>query len=512
MKDGAVSGTTGQNKRVEALSVALKNAPYSGGISYKTHVENYSWLDSVSDGAISGKPGESKRVEAIQISLTGEMNNHYDVYYRVHSQDYGWLGWAKNGMKAGTENGAKQVEAVMIKLVPKNQGEAVNENDSFKNAPIISYNNYNLTLANAVSMQMTAAPQTDLYKNSPAYVSKEHVSVYDRGYVAGSEVNLRTSPTLTDTSNIYASVKRYAEFIVLDDNIMGDSSSGSTKWWKIKYKDGTKYETLYIHSTLAGKSNSKVRLVNADSNVYAEKNASSFLYGTVKKDTELSILEDSDNWYRITYTWRNARSSDVETYLNPANFANDAVQRFQFMNLGKPTGISADVLNQYLKGKGILEGKGEAFVQAGSQFGVNEIYLMAHAILETGNGTSELANGIEYNGKKVYNMYGIGANDGVAIENGSKRAYSEGWFTPEAAIIGGAAFIGEGYLRGEYLQNTLYEMRWNPEAMEKKNKPQHQYATDIGWASKQVRTLSNVLNEVYNIKPFTLYLEIPVYQ
>ncbi|KAB7665193.1 Ig domain-containing protein, partial [Bacillus sp. B1-b2] len=119
VNDGVPSGTTGQNKRVEALSVALKNAPYSGGISYKTHVENYSWLDSVSNGAISGKPGESKQVEAIQISLTGEMNNYYDVYYRVHSENYGWLDWAKNGQSAGTQGLSMRIEAIEIRLVGK---------------------------------------------------------------------------------------------------------------------------------------------------------------------------------------------------------------------------------------------------------------------------------------------------------------------------------------------------------------------------------------------------------
>ena len=77
-------GTEGQAKQLEALKISLKNPPYSGGISYKTHVQDYGWLNNVSNGAISGTSGESKRVEAIQINLTGEMANYYDIYYRVH--------------------------------------------------------------------------------------------------------------------------------------------------------------------------------------------------------------------------------------------------------------------------------------------------------------------------------------------------------------------------------------------------------------------------------------------
>ena len=43
------------------------------------------------------------------------------------SNHYGWLGWAKNGMKAGSEGLSKRLEAIEIKLVPKGQGEPVNE-------------------------------------------------------------------------------------------------------------------------------------------------------------------------------------------------------------------------------------------------------------------------------------------------------------------------------------------------------------------------------------------------
>ncbi|WP_318507236.1 N-acetylglucosaminidase [Bacillus sp. T3] len=182
------------------------------------------------------------------------------------------------------------------------------------------------------------------------------------------------------------------------------------------------------------------------------------------------------------------------------------------MNLTKLSGVSAETLNIYLKGKGILENQGQAFIDAGKKYGINEVYLMAHTLLETGNGTSTLAKGIEYNGKIVYNMYGIGAIDSNPIGNGAKTAYEKGWFTPYDAIVGGAAFIDNSYLSGNNytntVQNTLYEMRWNPEFMATKGTASHQYASDIGWAYKQV----NTMYEVYKIQPFTIYLEIPKFK
>lgn len=84
-------------------------------------------------------------------------------------------------------------------------------------------------------------------------------------------------------------------------------------------------------------------------------------------------------------------------------------------------------------------------------------------------------------------------------------AYKNGWFTPEAAIIGGAAFIGQSYINNpKYQQNTLYKMRWNPA-----NPGVHQYATDIGWAVDQVYTIKKIYD---SLSSYTLYYDIPVYK
>ena len=119
--DGEVSGTTGEAKRLEGITIKLTGTQYSGDILYKTHVESYGWQDWKSNGQVSGTTGQAKRLEAIQIKLSGDISNYYDVYYRVHAQTFGWLGWAKNGESAGTAGYAYRLEAIEIKLVPKGQ-------------------------------------------------------------------------------------------------------------------------------------------------------------------------------------------------------------------------------------------------------------------------------------------------------------------------------------------------------------------------------------------------------
>ena len=117
--DGALSGTTGEQKRLEAVKIRLNQQPFSGDIQYSTHVQTYGWQDFVSNGLQAGTTGEQKRMEAVKIRLTGEMSQKYDIYYRVHSQTYGWLGWAKNGEPAGTSGYAKRMEAIEIRILPK---------------------------------------------------------------------------------------------------------------------------------------------------------------------------------------------------------------------------------------------------------------------------------------------------------------------------------------------------------------------------------------------------------
>jgi uncharacterized protein YjdB len=104
---------------MEAIRINLEIEGATGGIEYKTHVQDIGWQGWVSNDALSGTSGQDKRLEAIEIQLTGEAATLYDVYYRVHVQDTGWLDWEKNGASAGTTGYSFRMEAVEIRLVAK---------------------------------------------------------------------------------------------------------------------------------------------------------------------------------------------------------------------------------------------------------------------------------------------------------------------------------------------------------------------------------------------------------
>lgn len=209
----------------------------------------------------------------------------------------------------------------------------------------------------------------------------------------------------------------------------------------------------------------------------------------------------------------NANNKDIYEYLNPKNFEDHDYAIYQFLTLNYIEGITIEDLDSILKGKGILDGQGKTFLDACEEYDVNPAYVIAHTILETAHGTSDLAKGIEVkevNGKPVeskttYNMFGIGAWDENPLKLGSERAYKEKWFTVEAAIAGGIKYISDGYINNNSCkQNTLYKMRWNPASP-----AAHQYATDIGWAYKQSYRIKEILDKCKNAY---LVFEIPQYK
>lgn len=198
-------------------------------------------------------------------------------------------------------------------------------------------------------------------------------------------------------------------------------------------------------------------------------------------------------------------ASEAETaeYMNPNNYYAGAY-KYQFLDLSKTSGVTADTLNAFLSDKGILRGKGQAFIDAANTYHVNEVYLVAHACLESGNGTSQLATGVEVNGETVYNLFGIAAYDSGALEGGSQKAYREGWTTVDAAIMGGAKWISTYYVNSsDTRQNTLYKMLWNPE-----RPGYHQYATDVGWAVKQAVSMNSIFERMSGA---VYSYDIPVY-
>ncbi|WP_214745927.1 SH3 domain-containing protein [Exiguobacterium sp. s189] len=348
-----------------------------------------------------------------------------------------------------------------------------------------------------------------------AYVSRDYIKPY-------------TGPTVPETipgsKNVVLNYTDYA-YKLTDMVAIQKGVNAQTD----KYRGTAAYVSQEYVELIEGTNTGRITVSGL--RVRADSNTNSHIYGILNVNSIVNVLGEKDNFYLISYkrkageservfdnTWRLATEEDILNRVDPRlvefeKALESPYESFQFLDLSKPTNATATVLNKALVGKGILDGQAQAFIDAGKAFNINEVYLMSHAFLETGNGISTLAKGVwvDSNGnlstsdatKKhlVYNMFGIGATDANPLAGGAKHAFTNGWFTPAQAIYGGGQWISERYINNSRQQNTLYKMRFNPA------KPgTYQYATDIGWAFKQTYKI----HEIYKLlDSYTAEFDIP---
>ena len=187
--------------------------------------------------------------------------------------------------------------------------------------------------------------------------------------------------------------------------------------------------------------------------------------------------------------------------LNPNAVSSNSNAYYQFMDCRGYTGqVSASQMNRIIdnteKGRqGVFHGRGQAIIDAAKAANINEMYLMAHMMIETGWGTSAQANGkyfakgnatIKSDGKTYtkncpagtyYNFIGWGAYDSNPNTAYDYARYY-GWNSVDAALKGAAEKLAKFYLYNG--QETVYEMRWNPDAASLGKT--HQYCTSTNWA------------------------------
>ncbi|MBR3061133.1 MAG: SH3 domain-containing protein [Exiguobacterium sp.] len=390
----------------------------------------------------------------------------------------------------------------------------------------VSYTNYPMTTQTMAERQMAQFAQTDAHRFENAYLPRAWVSVNGvtgtitkPEMIVVSRVGTALKAAASSNSSTLIKIPYGAEI-----EYINRYTSGSTTWYKVKYGSITGYVTP---SSVVG-----------TANILSQPSLGSHAYGQINTGEKVSITGQQGNYYTISYkrpaghnirvfdnTWRRASVDDLLPYVDPSQIDANSRSFYQFLDLSKSAGTTATTLNKVLTSKGTLSGQGQAFVDAASMYGVNEVYLLSHALLETGHGTSLLAKGvpvdkdgnalINSSGNRiyperpvaatVYNMYGIQATDSNPLGNGAKYAFQQKWFSPQEAIIGGAYWIGASYINHPtYKQNTLYKMRFNPSSP-----GTHQYATDIGWAAKQTTSIYNIYQ---SLDAYTLNFDVPKYQ
>ncbi len=224
-------------------------------------------------------------------------------------------------------------------------------------------------------------------------------------------------------------------------------------------------------------------------------------------------------------TWYAAAPGVVAYYMDPRNFL-DEKHVFMFEKLNYDAAYQSEDAVRNVFGGGNMGDYASTFVNAGSTYNANPIYLASRVRQEVGvnRGDSKATSGAEftYDGKTysgLYNVYNIGATTGSSPvlkglvwanggADGSSTTYGRPWRSIESSIKGGAEFIASSYIgQGQY---TNYFQRFNVAPNSAYKALTHGYMTNIKAVfSESVSTYNSY--EKMNLLDNNFKFAIPVY-
>ena len=205
--------------------------------------------------------------------------------------------------------------------------------------------------------------------------------------------------------------------------------------------------------------------------------------------------------------------AQIKESMDPASTPAGTAGFYQFTVLSDGySGMTAEQLDAFIaancryseRNYGVtsnLRGTGAYFVEAAKTYGINEVYLLAHAALESAWGCSALAQGTIKGYSGYLNFYGIGAYDIDPGNGGAAMAKKYGWTDPRKAILGAAEWLSKNYINPTVSsgkvsgpQDTLWKMRWDVQRAASEESVWHQYATGRTWATG----IATVMAEFYS--------------
>ena len=228
---------------------------------------------------------------------------------------------------------------------------------------------------------------------------------------------------------------------------------------------------------------SKIYVISDRAEIMRENNLTSGKITTISKNTEMTVLEVSDNWYKISINGQVGwiKSENV-TSVNPnpstsEGTGNVTIAKCDFnMALNKPSGLSLEQFKKVLSDSkdvnNIFSQNAEYFYYIEQQYNINGIFVAAIGIHESAWGTSRISQN-----KK--NLFGYGAYDSSPYSSSYNfSTYSEGIDLIARVLVKhylnpkGTAIYGSETATGKYYNgNTVSAVN-------------QKYATDKNWANK----------------------------
>lgn len=253
-------------------------------------------------------------------------------------------------------------------------------------------------------------------------------------------------------------------------------------------------------------------------NYRVSDNASAELLGKIPFKTQLKTsYKTNKGWYEVTYNGKTGyASSDYlidETNATRLDTMENNRNSYIFMDLRTKSSVTASQIDAYIaksatESNSALYGKGQAIINAANKYGVNALYLAAHAIHESGYGTSTISKGKN-------NLFGFGSYD-ITPYIGSVKFQSIESNIEFIAQEMKATYLNPSMWKynGAYLGYTIKNI--NGVRVDELSKGMNfYYATDSNWGNAIAKHMNGILDyskeEAKNQTPNTKVPERPVY-
>ena len=228
--------------------------------------------------------------------------------------------------------------------------------------------------------------------------------------------------------------------------------------------------------------------------IMQENNTQSAKITTITKNTELTVIEEKDGWYKIKINGQEGWIKEENvTSVNPnpttSQENNTSITKLSFeMALNKPSGLSLEQFKKVLTDSkdvnNIFSENAEYFYYIEQQYNINGIFVAAIGLHESAWGTSKIAQN-----KK--NLFGYGAYDSSPYSSSySFDTYAEGIDLIARVLVkyylnpnGTSIYNGEVASGKYYNGNTLT-------AVNKK------YATDKNWANSVYKYMEYLYKKI----------------
>ncbi len=348
------------------------------------------------------------------------------------------------------------------------------------------------------------------FKGKPAYVSKAYLkkqtepaaSIKSKTGTTTANLNIRQSPSTSGKPLV--TLKRGTVLQILQEkNGWFQVQSGSYRGWvhsgyvsvssAVQPAVSAPQQPVPQQPTVQHDQDAVYKVTATTLRVRSNPNAKASIIGYVQKNDSLQVIRQEQNgWYQIQLHGKTGFVSGdyVVKTSNPVSKPEQTVSpapqptapsavlpaatasSYKELDLRKPANVTAQVINAYIAdyekktGKtSILAGKGQLFIDAGRQYGVNELFLAALALHESAFGTSYIAKGKN-------NLFGLKAYNAAPYDCAYYFHSLEENITYQAA-----------YLRKYYLEPTDY--RFNGPFLGDKTKGINKvYSSDPSWAQK----------------------------